>query len=191
MGDGNMGATDILIKEHRAIEIVLDIMEKAANRLDAGEEVDLTMLEECLDFVTGFVEGYHHVKEEEILFPKLEQQGIPKDGGPIGQMIHEHDEGRAMVKCMRKSISRWRDGDASARKSLLECWRNYINLLRSHIQKEDNVLFAEAARVLTDEDIKQLENGYHEIARKKMGHSALEEYRTMLVELRKRADEEL
>src|SRR3989339_212912 len=50
-----------------------------------------------------FAEPHHH-KEEQVLFPALEQKGIPNEGGPIGVMLMDHEVKRGHVKDLRKAV---------------------------------------------------------------------------------------
>jgi hemerythrin-like domain-containing protein len=102
-----MSATDDLRTDHRAIERMLAILETAAQRIDQGVRVPPDVFRQGVDFVRNFADRCHHAKEEENLFPRMEARGVPRDGGPIGVMLFEHDEGRAYIgdrgrrRCLR------------------------------------------------------------------------------------------
>jgi hemerythrin-like domain-containing protein len=69
-----------------------------------------------VDFVRNFADRCHHAKEEENLFPRMEARGVPRDGGPIGVMLFEHEEGRAYVRAIAGAIDDYEaDGIAAAR----------------------------------------------------------------------------
>jgi hemerythrin-like domain-containing protein len=59
----------------------------------------------ALDFIRHFADECHHFKEEQVLFPAMEEHGIPKEGGPIGMMLIEHEEGRGYVRDMAAAIA--------------------------------------------------------------------------------------
>lgn len=133
-----------LMEEHRVIEVVLDAVE----RMVQTGSVDSDFLAKAIDFFRNFADGCHHAKEEDIFFPALESAGVPREGGPIGCMLHEHDQGRAYVGAMADGNEAAGDGDASARDRVLQAATGFIHLLREHIQKEDTVLFVMGDRVL-------------------------------------------
>ena len=135
----------VLMDEHRVIEKVLDALETAADL-----EVRPDFYDRALEFCTAFADACHHAKEEDRLFPLLEERGIPREQGPVGVMCHEHVQGRAYVQQMRDAAAAG-DYDRVRRVSLM-----YVGLLRDHIQKEDNVLFAIARDVLGREDLERL-----------------------------------
>lgn len=135
----------VLMDEHRVIEKVLDALELAADR-----EVPADFYERALEFCSEFADACHHAKEEDRLFPLLEKRGIPRSGGPVGVMCDEHVLGRGYIQQMREAAAAG-DYDRVRRVSLM-----YVGLLREHIQKEDNVLFAMARDVLGQTDIESL-----------------------------------
>ncbi len=148
--------TDVLRSEHRVIERVLDAMQQLA----ANTPIDAAAFRDAIDFLRNFADGCHHAKEENELFPRLEVQGIPRDGGPIGCMLDEHVRGRALIRAMSASL----DGAAAGAPQSLGDFRrsvaDYVDLLRKHIWKEDNVLFAMADQVLGAVDRSALQAGF-------------------------------
>jgi hemerythrin-like domain-containing protein len=135
----------VLMDEHRVIEKVLDALETAADL-----EVPSEFYDRALEFCSAFADACHHAKEEDRLFPLLEERGIPREQGPVGVMCDEHVQGRAYIQKMREAATAG-DYDRVRRVSLM-----YVGLLRDHIQKEDNVLFAMARDVLGREDLERL-----------------------------------
>ena len=141
-----------LMDEHRIIEKVLTALTAAAD-----QEVPLEFYERAVDFIANFADKCHHSKEEERLFPVLEEKGIPRESGPIGCMCDEHEIGRGHVQRMRELI---KEGDLTGlRRESLE----YVALLKSHIQKEDNVLFPMGRGVLSKAELEQLRVKFDEV----------------------------
>jgi len=136
-----------LVAEHEIILGVLDALEKEAGQLDSGAAVRRDFFTEAIAFVREFADGVHHQKEEGILFPRMAKAGVPSEGGPIGVMLLEHDEGRAHIRAMDGALAKAADGDSEARRTLIRETRGYVALLRAHIMKENTVLFPMADRV--------------------------------------------
>ena len=95
-----MVATEALKKDHRLIEMMLDILQKVAKKFDQGGDVPADSLKSASNFIRTFADNYHHGKEEELLFRAMEERGFPREGGPIGMMLIEHDEGRGYAKAL-------------------------------------------------------------------------------------------
>ncbi len=172
-----MTPTEILKEEHKEIRRMLKILGKAAEKLKKGEEVERDVLEKILEFIRVFADECHHGKEEDLLFPAMEIAGIPKESGPIGVMLFEHNVGREAVRGMREGIEEFFNGNENARKKITENAERYIELLESHIFKEDNILYPMADMHLSDEQQNELLEKFEEVE-KSMGegvhHSFLE-----------------
>jgi hemerythrin-like domain-containing protein len=178
-----MSATNELRTEHRAIERMLAILEAAARRLEQGERVRPEVFRQSVDFVRSFADRCHHAKEEENLFPRMEARGVPRQGGPIGVMLFEHEEGRTFVGAIAGAIDAYESDGLSAAGVIAENARGYVDLLRGHIAKEDNVLFPMADRVLTPTDQAELEQRFEQIETERMGPGVHERYHQLLDEL--------
>lgn len=143
-----MQATKTLIDEHRVVERVLAVLEKAAGRLESDRGVQADFFLSAADFIKGYADGSHHNKEEGLLFPAMEAAGIPRQGGPIGVMLAEHEEGRRLTRLMRAAAEKLAAGETAAKSEVIVNARAYTRLLHQHIAKEDQVLFPMADRVI-------------------------------------------
>ena len=155
-----MHPTDVLSQEHRVIEGKLDELEREIAALRAGGPFPRQFLEEALDFFRHFADGCHHAKEENLLFPRMKERGVPDNGGPIGCMLAEHDIGRACTGAMRENLDAAADGSPEALRALAENASAYIAMLREHIYKEDHILFRMAQMVLHPDDVAELEREF-------------------------------
>jgi len=134
--------TDVLRDEHVLILRALDLLEAAGARLERRQGPDESWWQRLIAWLRGFADRNHHAKEEGVLFPALERAGVPGgEGGPIGVMLEEHGQGRALVAALASPDAAIRAASARA----------YADLLRAHIDKENGVLFPLADGLL-DED---------------------------------------
>jgi len=143
-----MQSTQILMDEHRIIERVLAALQVAAERLSRGEAIQPVFFENTALFIKNFADGCHHRKEEGILFVAMQEAGILVQGGPIGVMLAEHEQGRVFTRAMKDAAQKWETGDLSARAVIVQNALDYVALLRQHINKENNILFLMADRVI-------------------------------------------
>lgn len=144
--------TQVLKEEHRVIERVLDAMERAAS----ADHVDEEFVNKALDFVRNFSDGCHHAKEENLFFPALEAAGIPRENGPIGVMLMEHEQGRRLVALIAENVRPAAQGEAKPTAALRLALSEFVALLRGHIDKEENILFAMGDQVLNSEQQQRL-----------------------------------
>lgn len=149
-----------LMNEHRLIEKVLFALEARLNE-ESESGIPAGFVEQALDFFSEFADGCHHYKEEESLFPALARRGMPVQGGPIGMMLYEHDIGRKCLGGIRQQLGAARAGDSAACASIRAYAGQYIELLRSHIWKEDNILFQKARHALDERTAAQVLEQFH------------------------------
>jgi hemerythrin-like domain-containing protein len=116
----------------------------------------------------------------------MEAHGIPNEGGPIGMMLAEHEEGRAHVRAMLAAVEQIAAGNAASAQPLLSHARAYLTLLREHIQKEDDILFRIADEVIPQDEQRQLLRRFEEHEAEEMGAGAHEKYLKIAEELEAR-----
>lgn len=162
-------ATEVLKKEHQAILKMVEASETVAGRLRQGEKVQPEILNTFHEFFQVFTDQCHHGKEEEIFYPLLETRGVPKEGGPIGVMFDEHELGRILVRQMREAGEAYASGSEGSGESWAQTAEEYGALLRSHIFKEDQVLFPMAERVLSGGELESVAEDFEKLEVEKMG----------------------
>ena len=152
-------ATKNLENDHDHILKLIDVMEVVAG--DTSPDSD--DIELIIGLIKNYADGLHHAKEENLLFPLLSERGFSQQQGPVAVMLHEHTLGRDFVKGMSEGLRLYRKGEAGARAKIAENMNGYINLLRNHIGKENNILFRMADNVLNESDNYILLNKFSEV----------------------------
>ncbi len=173
-------ATDVLKYDHRIIEKVLAALQGFT---ESPGKARLENWGKAVDFIRNFADRCHHLKEEKIFFPALEKKGIARDGGPIGMMLKEHEEGRSYVRAITEALTVEGEGEELPKAALVENVRAYLNLLNEHIRKEDEILFNMADEVLSSEEQKRLLREFEEHEAKEIGTGIHEKYLKMAEEL--------
>ncbi len=179
-----MKATKDLRDEHGGIKVMLAILGKVCDRLESGQAVDRRHIEEILEFLTVFVDKCHHAKEEDHLFPAMEKAGIPRERGPIGMMLVEHQAGRDFIRGMTEAAGALGKGDPGAAKRFAANARGYTELLLQHIDKEDNVLYPMAEARLPAGADGTLSAAFEKVEEERVGHGRHEEFHRMMDRLR-------
>lgn len=179
-----MKSTNELKNEHKGIQLMLRVLEKVSESYGRGEEVDHEHIKGILEFLTVFVDRCHHGKEEDFLFPAMEAAGVPREGGPIGVMLSEHEEGRKIVGRLKDALGRHDSGDGNAVTEIQTAIGDYVTLLTQHIEKENSVLFEMADKKLgADKDAKMVES-FQKLELGRVGVGKHEEYHALLDRLR-------
>jgi len=166
-------ATQDLRKEHDIILHVLYI----TDNIISSEVEDAKLMHfgsELVYFLKTFGDKCHHGKEENYFFRELENQGIPNEGGPIGVMLQEHQEGRMYINLMNKAV------EAVEVENFKINVCNYSNLLHNHIEKEDSVLFVKADEILDETKQDELFEKFEQHEENIIGHGVHEELHSMI-----------
>jgi hemerythrin-like domain-containing protein/uncharacterized protein (DUF2249 family) len=175
--------TQILKDEHALILEALDSIERKLSALEAGEPLDRVYFEKAVQFLRTFADRCHHGKEENLLFKTMVDHGFPRQAGPIAVMLYEHETGRSFIRGIAEGAAAV-GSDPGAAKRIVENGRGYIELLRSHINKENNILFPMADNVLTAEDQERLGEEFERFESEETGTDVHEAMLKLLDELK-------
>jgi hemerythrin-like domain-containing protein len=179
-----MKATDELKQEHEGIEIMLRVLRAVADKFKQDEHVNPEHLDGILEFLSIFVDKCHHGKEEEFLFPALEVAGVPREGGPIGVMLNEHEQGRKLVAKLKTALADCQSGKNADTSKVQWIINEYVKLLTQHIAKENTVLFPMADDKVDSNKDTELFESFEQLERERIGVGKHEEFHGLLDRLK-------
>jgi hemerythrin-like domain-containing protein len=142
--------TAVMVAEHKLILRMIALVEENTRRLEAGRFDEWSFYLDAVDFIRNYADRFHHAKEEDVLFKALVANGMPAENSPVAAMLMAHDQGRSFVRGMEEGAKKALDGDRNQARAVAENAYGYIALLRDHIDKEDNILYPLAERVLPE-----------------------------------------
>ena len=119
--------------------------------IDSGA-VDEEVLSDVADFFSSFTDGCHHAKEEDLLFPMLQQRGVSSKGCPVGTLKLEHQQSRNIVRALRSPSRSTRPGTRMREGMISAVLKDATDLYTDHIWREDYLLFPMSEKVLLDPD---------------------------------------
>lgn len=161
---GQRKATELLREDHKAVLRKLDGLGAAIAKLDSSP--DLSSLNEYGRFFKKEIWA-HFAKEEEALFPEIEKF-LPREGGPTGVMLMEHNDLRkanerfqAALGCLNEDLK-----DIKAKDTIRKEGSAIIYVLRGHIDKENNILFMMADMHLDSQQNKRVLELFQKIDQK-------------------------
>ncbi len=131
-----MSLLDALEDEHRLVDALAGSLICCARLLEQG----VAGAADVADFVCvlrGWVGGFHHRREERILFTALvEYAEVPAKHGPIPILTDEHRESAALVDALEAAAASGPEAAGIARRLAAHLWE--------HVDKETSVIFPEA-----------------------------------------------
>ncbi len=179
-----MKATDELKNEHEGIMAMLRVLQTVAEKFKHGERINTEHLDGILEFLSIFVDKCHHGKEEEFLFPALEIAGVPREGGPIGVMLSEHEQGRKLVARLKKAVTVSKSGVNENASSAHLIINEYVTLLTQHIAKENTLLFPMADAKLDSRKDTELFKAFERLEHERIGVGKHDEFHALLDQLK-------
>ena len=151
---------DVLMRDHELTEQVFATMEKLLATPDGPEPGTVAKL---LEYVRDYVDRCHNMKEEQHLFPMLEQRGLPRTSGPVSVMLAEHEAARALIFRMEPLAEAYVGGDRGRLAELRTVFGEYAALCKDHYWKENDILFPLAMRTLGEADAAAVLRGIEQL----------------------------
>ncbi len=142
--------SEILEKEHENILKLVEILKKEIKKISDGETPDKKFLEKSIDFIRNYADKIHHAKEEDILFREFNKKSSEAHCNPVEQMLFEHNLGREAIKKAEEGL---KENDKN---KIIRGFEEYINLIKEHIFKEDNILYPMCDEVIDDKTKKKM-----------------------------------
>jgi len=135
--------------EHRLVDRVAGSLVRFAERA-VGDATSASDVADFVHFFRVYVAGFHHEREEQVLFPALvEHAEVPGDHGPLAVMEADHREAAALVDELAAHA------DDPGRAANVAC--RLAHHLWEHVDKEDSVLLPEAEQRLIRGGVPRLE----------------------------------
>ena len=142
--------TKVLMEEHQHVLKKLSVMEGLLGNLEQKDKIS-TELKGLADF---FKKEFwlHFDKEDLALFPELGNY-IPRNAGPLQMMFIEHEDLRNTNEVFQHALADYfEDKDMSImRETIHKAGMGFLHSLRSHIDKENSMMFTLANVHLTKE----------------------------------------
>lgn len=158
-----MGWRKILEAEHRLVLEVAEAAEKECDHIDSTGVVRADLVGDVLAFFRYFNDGLHDPKEEGLLFARCHKRGMTNDDEPLEQMLGEHEWCRVQLDKLERELHGLQIGDLDAALSLSRGLRDYIDVVRCHIEVEETVFFDTVQHYLTPEDRQQLTDEFESV----------------------------
>lgn len=147
-------ALDILSGAHQVGLGKLKEMEGAIENLRGGAVAGAVVrLRELLVFFNGELRT-HFFHEEDALFPALSRAIGPM--GPVQVMLGEHRSLWQAIDALEEALDASERGEAGAADQALRVASHIVWALRSHIQKEDEMLFPTANTLLGEAEKREV-----------------------------------
>jgi hemerythrin-like domain-containing protein len=141
---------DLLHREHRNIERLLDILEHELDIFDRGERPDYQVIRAIIAYFEVYTEIYHHPQEDQV-FARLKMRD-PAAAAKIGDLAHEHRKGADRLRRVAGAVESVLADQELLRENVDAIVREFLTHERHHIMMEDRDFFPAATRALQAQD---------------------------------------
>lgn len=163
-----------LMHEHRLIERMVDLIQKQAEVIQRGGELDSGFIADAVYFFRIYADRCHHGKEEKLLFKELANKDISSDLSAImNELIQEHKQGRLMVGSLHQANqSRMKQSDDFT--PVVHLLNELSAFYPKHIEKEDKHFFFPVMEYFTRAEMDRMLNDFQEFDRQMVHELFLE-----------------
>lgn len=140
-----MGATDILLEDHRQIRRLAGVILACHRRLDSGGDVPLEDMLRISRLIDQFLDCIHYSREEDSYFPCVAGYGSLNE--EIRKLLIEHEFSRRISRQISRHLEAWRRGQDS-REPVSRYMKTYWTYLNDHMEKEERFLERASRSVL-------------------------------------------
>ena len=177
-----MDPIEILRNEHGLIRRFVDLLSVAVARLEVDDPPPRAFFDNGIEFVRGFSDGFHHKKEELVMFVQLAQKKNGAIDGQIEALRYQHDQGRGFIKAIAGALDGYADGDLNATAIVRENAAAFASLLKHHIHTEDHIFFPMAQETMTSDELEDLGRKFEKV-QDVHGADTFQRYHKLVVDL--------
>lgn len=136
----------VLMHEHQLIKHAI---EHTRSTISAVQARDLTIdaLRERIEFFRKYADGYHHYKEEEVLFPTMIDKNEMLEYGVVHEMLQNHEDFRQLLSELEIAVG---ENDIAA---FEDKFTMYAEMMLEHIAVEDDEVFQIAETLLSEDEL--------------------------------------
>jgi hemerythrin-like domain-containing protein len=142
--------------DHAQYSRILSLLSREVSQLSVATARTLPLLREAFQFVTLYLDAYHHPRED-VLYDRLARRS-KRSAAVLAKLQHEHRRGTLMSK---RIFSEIHELTQSATESRLTSLGGDIDLFvdqsRDHIAREERLMYSQAMQILSDKDWRAIE----------------------------------
>jgi len=155
-----MRPTETLSREHSLVMLVTKAAEQEVRYMRDTGAYRAEAVDELLDFFEFFTEACHDPKEERLLFARLCDRGLSSETGVLAQFYREHAEFRTRLHDLEHWVRAEKKNPGQDLNDFALQLDDYLQMMRAHLAREEEILFPMADGLLTDDDQDELERGF-------------------------------
>jgi len=141
---------ELLDREHRNIERLLDVLEHELDIFDRADRPDYEVIRAIIAYFEVYTELYHHPQEDQV-FARLTLRD-PAAAARIGDLAREHQKGSERLRRVAQTVDSVLVGREILRQDVDGIVRDFLEHERHHMAMEDRHFFPAAVKALKPDD---------------------------------------
>lgn len=144
-----------LHQDHVNLGRVLRVLENQLGLLRAGEDANVHVLSEVVDYVQSYPDLIHHPRED-VIFAAYRERALP-GLDLINRLVEEHRVLIASTTGLRESLDQWQFDSPVPREYIIGLIDGYLRLQWEHLNLEESSIYNLLADGLAPEDWERIE----------------------------------
>ncbi len=172
-------ALRIIHEEHVALSAMLrSILLLLQQNRRQGTLPDFAALRAMLFYVDEFPEKRHHLKESQLLFPKLRARA-PEAAAVLDRLDHDHANGEKAIRDLEHELLAFEMLGDARRDAFEQAAQRYVDFYFEHMSLEEKQVLPLAEKLLTQRDWVELDAAFDANRDPLTGHRPEQEYQAL------------
>lgn len=150
--------TERIKQDHRNTEHLLNLIEHEAAQMEKGDYANVPLLADIMHYFVNYPDLYHHPLEDQ-LFAVMKKKA-PSSAVRVDQIYSEHVQMSEAAESLLERTTELQGNAVTPRGKVVKEFRDYINVYRAHIQREEQELLPGALKALDAGDWEALEKQF-------------------------------
>jgi hemerythrin-like domain-containing protein len=176
-------ALRIIHDEHAALSAMLrSILLLLAEHRRQGTLPDFATLRAMLFYVDEFPEKRHHLKESDLLFPRMRERTSAADD-VLDRLDQDHARGERAIRDLEHALLAFEMMGEARREAFEQAAQQYIDFYFAHMALEEKQILPLAEKVLTEQDWAEIDAAFAANRDPLTGHEPEDDYRALFTRI--------
>ena len=137
-------------RDHANFAVLLDLLERQIDLFHQGESADYELMSDIMFYMTHYSDVVHHPRED-LAFARIRERD-PAMEAVVNELIGQHAALKQAGEALSGTLGDIVNGSIISRDRLETPARAYLELLRSHIRREESTVLPRVASLLRPRD---------------------------------------
>lgn len=137
-------------RDHANFAVLLDLLEREVELFHRGETPDYELMSDIMFYMTHYTDLVHHPRED-LAFARMRERD-PAMETVVDELIAQHAALKRAGETLTGTLADIVNGSITSRARLEVPARDYAELLRSHMRREESAVLPRVASLLRPRD---------------------------------------